>query len=97
MSSASITKQNLETVLKQADEILLVDVREPEEFVDSHIDDAINIPLTDLANSIYQYPSDTKIIFICQSGKRSLQARNFVNSLGYSRAFSLEGGMNDWR
>ncbi len=97
MSSASISRHHLRDALEEADAITLIDVREPDEFASGHIETATNIPLTKLAGKIFDHSTDTKIVFVCKSGKRSMQAANFARSLGYSYTYSLDGGMNDWK
>lgn len=67
---------------------LIIDVREPSEYADSHVESAINIPLGDLlgdAEKLAGVPKDTKIILYCRTGNRSnlallnLKARGFTN------------------
>ncbi|KPJ02914.1 Uncharacterized protein C4H3.07c [Papilio xuthus] len=91
--------------------ILIVDVREPEE-VKEHgkIPNSINIPLgnvTTALNSLSEKefeqmygqkkPSeDNEIIFYCMIGKRSGMAQQNALSVGYKNAKNYVGSWTDW-
>ncbi len=70
--------------LQEADpeQILLVDVREYYEF-DADNFGGENIPLADIPENIPSFPSGKKIVFYCNSGKRSLQAAKLLAQSGY--------------
>lgn len=86
------------------DDILLIDVREPSEFAMLKDWQAHglpiapkNVPLSRLANFLSeispQQKSNTALVFICQSGTRSVQAARSLRRLGFVKAWSVEGGM----
>lgn len=91
-----ITLEQLGELLKSGIQPILIDVREPMEFQQGHISGARNVPLTALSDVIADYDPNDAVVFVCQSGMRSLQAANFWNSLGYKKAMNLEGGMDAW-
>ena len=91
-----ITPEQLGELLKLGVQPILIDVREPMEFKQCHIAGARNVPLTALTDVIADYDLNDEIVFVCQSGMRSLQAANFWNSLGYGKVMNLEGGMDAW-
>lgn len=91
-----ITSEQLGELMKLGIRPILIDVREPMEFKQGHITGARNVPLTALSDVIADYDLNDKIVFVCQSGMRSLQAVNFSNSIGYRKAMNLEGGMDAW-
>lgn len=45
----------------------------------------------------YHYQEGNVLLCLCNSGKRSLRAAHLLRSIGYSRAFSVEGGVRVWR
>lgn len=85
---------------------LIIDVREPSEFASGHIEGAINIPRgvlefkLDPENSS-DYPNlqnkDANMVVYCRSGARSALAVKSIQSLGYYRALSMAGGIEQWR
>ncbi len=91
-----ITPEQLGELLKLGMQPVLIDVREPVEFMQGQIAGARNVPLTALSDVVADYDPNDEIVFVCQSGMRSLQAANFWNSLGYKKVMNLEGGMDAW-
>ena len=66
---------------------IIVDVREPGEFVRGHVDGAINIPPQDLLAGSKQLdgvPKDTELILYCRTGSRSNVAMNILATQGYT-------------
>ncbi|MGN0179234.1 MAG: rhodanese-like domain-containing protein [Monoglobaceae bacterium] len=72
---------------------VLVDVRTAKEYSERHLDGAINIPYTDIHGVADKFISDklTPVIVYCATGKRSLQAKNSLDYLGYKRVYYLGG------
>lgn len=71
----------------------ILDVREPDEFAESHIDGAINIPLQELLLNIEELPTTaTPILIYCATQKRATHALVILRELGYVQVFNLEGG-----
>jgi rhodanese-related sulfurtransferase len=102
LNSNSTTKQaNLpaEVSVAQALEMknegaFILDVRQPEEWEQGHIEGATLIPLGDLPNRINELPKDQDIVVVCRSGNRSAQARDMVRHAGLANSNIMAGGMN---
>ena len=73
----------------------LMDVREPGEFQNGHIEGVKVIPLGKLGNSLNKLPKDREILCVCQSGNRSSSAARLLIEAGYL-AVNLNGGMFGW-
>ncbi|WP_233443877.1 rhodanese-like domain-containing protein [Halalkalibacterium halodurans] len=91
------TEQLAKLMNKQNEDYFFVDVREPLEFKEGHIDGMINIPLSTLDNNTDLIPKDHTIVLICRSGNRSLQAANALKDLGYQNLVNVKGGMLSWK
>jgi Rhodanese-related sulfurtransferase len=76
--------------------LTIVDVRQPDEFAQGHIDGAILMPLGNLPNTYSNLPKKGKLIVYCRSGHRSAQAVQFLLDHGYSNAVSMNGGYIAW-
>ena len=78
---------------------VVVDVREPEEYVSGHITNAKNIPLSQLQERLPQVVKNKKlpVIFVCATSPRSVRAQLQAHKLGYEQAQILAGGMKSWR
>ena len=56
----------------------LVDVREPNEFVQAHLQEATNVPLREVVS----LSNDNKYMLYCRSGARSGSAANYLARQG---------------
>lgn len=75
----------------------IIDVREPDEFAESHIEGAENIPLGKLIRDEGKgiIPRDKEIIVHCKSGFRGQIAADLLLQRGYN-VKNLEGGYQAW-
>lgn len=89
---------NVEQVAEalESDTHTLLDVREPHEWNEAHIDGAVLIPMGELIARASELPTNRPIYTICHSGVRSLYAIDMLNQSGYPGAKSLAGGMVAW-
>ncbi|MGZ8804405.1 MAG: rhodanese-like domain-containing protein [Microbacterium sp.] len=76
-------------------DVLVVDVREPDEYADGHVPNAVNIPLGSLRERAEELRSSDRVYVVCQSGRRSAIACEVLESLG-SRAVNATGGTSAW-
>lgn len=74
----------------------VLDVRTPEEYVERHLDGAINLDINsgDFENAVSAYDVDDEYIVYCRSGNRSAQAVTLMESLGFHRVTDA-GSMRD--
>lgn len=80
----------------QDDDVLIVDVREIDEFSDGHIPDAINVPLNEIEqNAEVMLPKDKILYVYCRSGQRSAAAVRMLKELGYEKVMNI-GGITAW-
>ena len=79
-------------------ETIIIDVREPPEFVQSHIEQAINTPLGKLAEHLPQLEAHKKtpVLIACESGTRSASAAKILTKAGFEKVFVITGGMQAW-
>ena len=71
----------------------LIDVREVEEFEESHINGAINLPLSVLEERWQELDSNRQYDVICKAGVRSARACEFLEDKGFD-VINVEGGMS---
>lgn len=77
------------------DEVQLLDVREPDEWVAGHIDGAVHVPMGQLAARQDEIATDREVVCVCRSGGRSGQVAAALQQAGYD-AHNLDGGMQAW-
>ncbi len=92
-----------------ADDIVLIDVREPAEFETGHLPGAINIPRGVLEFQVQAHPAvacvtdpalslrDRAIVVYCRTGGRSALAAYSLQRMGFTNVHSLAGGITAWR
>jgi glyoxylase-like metal-dependent hydrolase (beta-lactamase superfamily II)/rhodanese-related sulfurtransferase len=96
-SAPTVREVTLDELRAQPSDAVLVDVREPEEFVSGHVPGALNLPQADLATRLDELPRDRPVFTICQGGFRSLRAAQFLRQLGFPDVSSVKGGTEAWR
>ena len=89
-----ITAQELQLELSK---VVLVDVREPEEFNEARIDGCKLIPLGEISHrGPNELQSNDPIVLYCAHGVRSLNALMALKSVGFKNLRSLDGGISSW-
>ncbi len=79
------------------EDVQLIDVREPNEFPHCKELNMLNIPVKSMSSSTEKISRQKKVIFICQSGKRSKMALQLIKSeLALSNVYSLKEGLSKW-
>ncbi len=83
--------------LEMDKEIILLDVRTKEEYVERHIPGSMLIPVDRLESVAEEQLTDKNatIIVYCRSGRRSAIAAQALADLGYRNVYDL-GGIIDW-
>ncbi|MEX1253280.1 MAG: rhodanese-like domain-containing protein [Dehalococcoidia bacterium] len=80
-----------------ADGAVALDVREPTEVRAGRVDDAIAIPLGELAARIEEVPKDRPVIVYCGHGERSSTGVSLLERAGLSDLMNLDGGYDAWQ
>ena len=86
----SIQMKQLKEKLGQ---VVLIDVREEDEYLEGHVPTAINIPLSVLEQRYLEIEDESYII--CQSGMRSMRACQFLEEQGVATT-NVTGGILSW-
>ena len=80
------------------DDVVIVDVRRMDEYLEGHVKDAIFITVDDILARIDELPEDKKLLFICAAGVRSGLACEMAAAMGLDseRLFNIEDGTGPW-
>jgi molybdopterin/thiamine biosynthesis adenylyltransferase/rhodanese-related sulfurtransferase len=81
-------------------EPVLIDVREPHEHEEAHLDGDVLIPQGELAARIDEVAPDTdqRVLLYCRSGNRSARAAlDLASEQGYENIASISGGILEWQ
>jgi rhodanese-related sulfurtransferase len=84
---------------KSSSDAVIVDVREKDEFDESHIPDAVHLSRGMLELEIEEKVPDrnTTIICHCGGGGRSALAAETLQKMGYKNVSSMAGGLKAWK
>ncbi|MGE4092992.1 MAG: rhodanese-like domain-containing protein [Candidatus Binatia bacterium] len=91
-----ISVQQLKTRLDAGDEVVLLDVREPEEVALVRLPGAIHIPMGEVPGRLHELDPDKEIVVYCHHGVRSLRVANFLAQRDFTQVTSLAGGIDAW-
>ena len=75
--------------------VVLVDVRESDEYENFHVPGAQLIPLVDVPERIEEIPDGERVYVICGNGGRSARAVDYLNRQGYDTV-NVAGGSKAW-
>ncbi|MBL8131526.1 MAG: hypothetical protein JNL42_06685 [Anaerolineae bacterium] len=93
----AVRVDDLKAELDAGNELFVLDVRTGDEYAESHIEGAVNVPLNELTDHLDMLPAfDAPIVVVCGSGHRSALAMVALNLLGYSNTRSMLSGMTSW-
>lgn len=82
----------------EGEELLVLDVRDDDEFADQHIPGSVHIPYAHLPERLDELPRDAAIAAICSAGKRSGLAASILQREGFERVLHVaDGGVGSWR
>ena len=97
---------DLETLMEEKSEVMLVDIREIDEFNNAHIKNSLHVPRGILESACdWGYAEtipelvrarDSEVILICRSGNRSALAAHTLQIMGYHKVTSLKTGVKGW-
>ena len=93
--SKEITPRELSKRLKRGESVLIVDVREPDEWATGHIAGSKHIPLGQLMVNQHKLDLKHEIIIVCRSGGRAGLACELLSEKGFN-VVNLTGGLLAW-
>ena len=88
----------LELTQENGQDLVIVDIRTPEEFAAGHIDGSVMIDFysPDFEAQLDTLDKDAEYLVYCRSGNRSSQAMSMFKDLGFANVTELEGGIITW-
>lgn len=94
-SISQITAKEFATLYQQGalQDALLLDVREPHEWEQQHLEQFTLIPMQQIPERIDELDHEKKIYVMCAHGVRSANVTEYLQKHGFQRAISIEGGI----
>jgi rhodanese-related sulfurtransferase len=97
--SANVSNISQQELLEaDTNNLVIVDVRTPEEFQQGHVPNAINVPLSEIIDNpaILTSSKEKPIVLYCRSGYRAGKAAEALHKNGHQNLQHLEGDMQSW-
>jgi len=93
-----ITPIELKERRDRGEQLLVLDIREPDELKISVLPDILHIPRGELLDRMDELEArkNDEIVVVCRAGNRSDVIADFLRESGFSRVYNLTGGMNLW-
>lgn len=95
----TITVEQLKARLDAGEQLNIIDVREPDEYAEYNIGAKL-IPLGQIQSmqiDDLEPLKEEEIIVHCRSGKRSMTACMFLETMGFTNTVNVEGGVLAWK
>jgi rhodanese-related sulfurtransferase len=92
-----VTPADLQSRLSGGEQIVVIDVREPDEFARGKIPGAYTIPRGVLEMQVDgRLPLESTVVLYCGAGGRSALAAKSLADMGYDKVENLQGGWGAW-
>ena len=95
-SAGEITVEDLHRRLQQGDKVVILDVRNPEEYQICKIAGSTLLPLPALPQRFGELDKSREMVVHCKSGMRSAKAIQFLKQQGFTQLKNLKGGILAW-
>ena len=92
----AISAGDLHKMIDGKSNFILLDVRAPLEFEDSHIEGAVNIQVSDLRTRYVELEKEKPVVVMCSSGNRSSLGASILKQHGFRYVTNLAGGMSGY-
>ena len=96
MSFSDVSTVSVDDVPEIGDGVVLLDVREADEWDLGHAPGALHIPVADVPARIEDIDIDAEVYVVCRQGGRSVGVVAYLNNIGFD-AFQVNGGMVAWQ
>lgn len=96
MTVTQLSPTALKARIQDEPELLLLDVREANEFQYARIANSVLIPLNQLPQRLGELNPHQEIVVICHHGMRSLHACQYLMQSGFAHVANLTGGIDAW-
>ena len=85
-----------EELLNKLSKVQLIDIREPYEHEEGHIEGSINIPMDDFLGKLDELSRTKQIVIYCNTGRRSKPVVYMTHKLHNIVLYNLRGGYKDF-
>lgn len=94
-----MSPRELKDLQEKGESVVLIDVREPQEFAVASIADSQLVPMQTVPGqleSIQAIAKESSLAILCHHGMRSLNVTMWLRRQGIENCFSVSGGIDRW-
>jgi rhodanese-related sulfurtransferase len=95
-SYENISPAEVKQKIDSAEDVFILDVRQPEEYAQGYVLGAYLIPLGEIDQRLDEIPRDKPVIVVCQSGGRSAAASQQLENHGFDNIINMTSGTTGW-
>ena len=92
-----ISVHDLATMREERPDLVVIDVREPFEWDEGHIEGALHVPMSEALARKELVPADRPKAVVCAGGLRSSTVISALSRAGLTNWFNVIGGMTAWQ
>ena len=92
-----ISCEQLKTRLDSEEDVVIIDIRDPQSYDAGHIENAIRIDNSNVENFVATADKSLPLVVCCYHGNSSQGAADYFNAQGFEKAASLDGGYEYWK
>jgi rhodanese-related sulfurtransferase len=96
LKAPQISPQQLVELMNN-DKIKVIDIRNSQNFRQSHILNSKNIPWLNQDHTVFQSVKNEPIVLVCQQGLTTNQLADTLKKQGFNQIQVLNGGLNAWQ
>ena len=91
-----VTVEEASDLIADKPDMVILDVRTQTEYDDGHIEGAILIPHTELADRLDELDKGDEILVYCRTGNRSTTAMEILGENGFTNVYHMNEGITTW-
>ena len=95
-TTPQVTVHELSSLREEKPDLVVIDVREPSEWDDGHIEGAVHIPMGEAVRRLAEIPRDRPKAALCAGGLRSSLVISALEREGIGNWVNVTGGMGAW-
>ena len=96
MVASRTPREIFERLGRVPSDLVLLDVREPDERAIALIEPSVFIPMAEVPSRFDELPRDREVVVYCHHGNRSAMVAAFLEHAGFSNVANLQGGIDAW-
>lgn len=93
----TVTPQEAQAMIAQRKDLVVIDVRNPEELKEGFIAGSQLTPFWEIAKGQRILPTDHPLLLVCAVGGRSYAVGQYLYQKGYREVYNLQGGIDNWK